>query len=156
MATALALPVSLSDGTVFPYRDLIIFLALAVIFFTLVVQGLTLPWLLKKLSLSYNPAQIFEDWEARKKAAEAAMACLERLAQSNGLHAPALERVQSHYRDRLESLGEGPNTQLKDVEIPSASSHPVLQAENRIWQEVIDTERRTVIELRKKFAISDD
>jgi monovalent cation/hydrogen antiporter len=49
LATALALPLTLSDGVAFPLRSLILFLAFVVIFVTLVVQGLSLPILIRLL-----------------------------------------------------------------------------------------------------------
>ena len=52
LAAALALPVSINDGTPFPYRDLIIFLTFVVIAVTLVVQGLTLPALIRRLKMA--------------------------------------------------------------------------------------------------------
>lgn len=56
LATALALPLTLTDGSAFPHRSLILFLSFVVIFVTLVVQGLSLPLLIKLLRLKnlYN------------------------------------------------------------------------------------------------------
>jgi CPA1 family monovalent cation:H+ antiporter len=51
LAAALALPLVLQDGTAFPKRASIIFLAFAVIFVTLVVQGLSLPLLVRWLKI---------------------------------------------------------------------------------------------------------
>ncbi len=51
MAAALALPLTLANGAPFQNRDLIIFLTFCVIIFSLVLQGLSLPWLIKKLKL---------------------------------------------------------------------------------------------------------
>ena len=51
LAAALALPLVLQDGTVFPKRHSIIFLAFVVIFVTLVVQGLSLPLLIRWLKI---------------------------------------------------------------------------------------------------------
>ncbi len=51
MATALALPFTLQSGGPFPQRDLILFLAFIVILVTLVVQGLTLPLLIRWLKI---------------------------------------------------------------------------------------------------------
>ncbi len=51
LAAALALPLVLDDGTAFPKRSSIIFLAFVVIFITLVVQGLTLPFLVRWLKI---------------------------------------------------------------------------------------------------------
>jgi monovalent cation/hydrogen antiporter len=52
LAAALSIPVTLADGTPFPHRNLILFITFIVILLTLVVQGLTLPILIKKLRLN--------------------------------------------------------------------------------------------------------
>lgn len=49
LAIAIGLPHTLKDGTPFPLRNEIIFISIAVVLFTLLGQGLTLPWLVKKL-----------------------------------------------------------------------------------------------------------
>lgn len=49
LAIAIGLPVTLSDGNVFPERNAIIFISVVVVLFTLIGQGLTLPWLVRRL-----------------------------------------------------------------------------------------------------------
>lgn len=49
LAIAIGLPVKLADGTPFPMRNEIIFLSIAVVLFSLLGQGLSLPWVVKKL-----------------------------------------------------------------------------------------------------------
>jgi Na+/H+ antiporter len=51
LAAALALPVTLASGAPFPHRDLILFIAFAVILVTLVGQGLALPGIVRRLGL---------------------------------------------------------------------------------------------------------
>ncbi|MEU3505843.1 Na+/H+ antiporter, partial [Streptomyces hundungensis] len=51
VALALAIPLKTDDGSPFPDRDEIVFIAFAVIMTTLVFQGLTLPWLVRKLGV---------------------------------------------------------------------------------------------------------
>ena len=51
VALALAIPLKTDDGSPFPGRDEIVFIAFAVIMTTLVFQGLTLPWLVRKLGV---------------------------------------------------------------------------------------------------------
>ncbi len=51
MAAALAIPLTMPDGSPFPHRNLVIFLTFCVIFSTLVVLGLTLPWVVRKLKI---------------------------------------------------------------------------------------------------------
>ncbi|HTH56513.1 MAG TPA: Na+/H+ antiporter [Cyclobacteriaceae bacterium] len=49
LAAALSIPLLLQDGQPFPFRNLILFITFIVILITLVVQGLTLPWLIRTL-----------------------------------------------------------------------------------------------------------
>jgi monovalent cation/hydrogen antiporter len=156
LATALALPLILADGSPFIHRDLIIFLAFSVILVTLVLQGISLPWLVKKLSLTYEMIGLYEKWRAQKEAAENAMQKLNELRKDQSVNSAAFDRILSHYRDRLESLGDGPNTPLTLHEPPSAENHPLIQMENRIWETVLDAEREAVICLRQTFKISDE
>jgi monovalent cation/hydrogen antiporter len=57
LAAALSVPLLLNDGQPFPYRNLILFITFIVILVTLVFQGLTLPWLIRKIKLEdrFNP-----------------------------------------------------------------------------------------------------
>lgn len=48
LAAALAIPVSLDNGSAFPYRNLILFITFVAILPTLVVQGLTLPYIINR------------------------------------------------------------------------------------------------------------
>ncbi|MDO9373270.1 MAG: Na+/H+ antiporter [Bacteroidota bacterium] len=50
LAAALAIPLTLPGGEAFPHRNLILFITFIVILVTLVFQGLTLPWLIRKIN----------------------------------------------------------------------------------------------------------
>jgi len=56
LAIALGLPVALEDGSAFPLRNEIIFLSIAVVLLSLLGQGLTLPYVVKKLGRTKSPA----------------------------------------------------------------------------------------------------
>jgi len=60
LAIAIGLPKFLEDGSPFPERNTIIFISIAVVLFTLIGQGLTLPWIVKKLKIK-------EEKESSKK-----------------------------------------------------------------------------------------
>lgn len=47
LAAALSIPLAVSEGQPFPYRNLILFITFVVILVTLVFQGLTLPWVIR-------------------------------------------------------------------------------------------------------------
>jgi monovalent cation/hydrogen antiporter len=63
LASALAVPLTLS-GKNFPQRDLILFITFIVILFTLVLQGLSLPWLIRKLHMEITDEEITSQQEA--------------------------------------------------------------------------------------------
>lgn len=66
LAAALSIPVQLADGTAFPQRNLILFITFIVILTTLLLQGLTLPWLIKKFNLP-DPDYTIPDEEMYNK-----------------------------------------------------------------------------------------
>lgn len=79
LAAALSIPLTIA-GEPFPYRNLILFITFIVILVTLVFQGLTLPWLIRKLDLQDKPGTIQPDQIERiiqKKIAKASLQFLE-------------------------------------------------------------------------------
>lgn len=90
LASALSVPLLTETGQPFPYRELILFITFIVILITLVVQGLTLPWLIRKVNLRdrFTPiSQPKQEIIIQKKLALASLQFLreyseERLAQS--------------------------------------------------------------------------
>jgi NhaP-type Na+/H+ or K+/H+ antiporter len=74
LAAALALPED------FPQRNLLIFVAFGVILATLVLQGLSLPWLIRRLGLQRDDSDAQEELRGRLRATDAALARLEELA----------------------------------------------------------------------------
>ncbi len=66
LAAALAIPLTLQNGGPFPYRNLILFITFMVILLTLLTQGLTLPWLIRRSKLFENTNDASEE-EAKLK-----------------------------------------------------------------------------------------
>jgi Na+/H+ antiporter len=100
LAVALALPFTIGDGSGFPERDLIIFLTFAVIFFTLVVQGLSLPAVIRRLRVSDGGADADEEVRARLVVAKAAIDQIDALAGQEWTRDDTIERMRSFYAYR--------------------------------------------------------
>ena len=103
LAAALALPDTMRDGKPFPGRDLILFLTFIVILATLVVQGLSLPPLIRWLGVKDDGSMEKEEREARLKANQAALARLNwesetRACQGRRPPAPARRATEDHIR----------------------------------------------------------
>lgn len=73
LAAANSLPLTLADGRPFPERSFLIFLTFSLILVTLVLQGLSLPWLVRVLKLTVRNTQFCEEGEARRLLLQAAI-----------------------------------------------------------------------------------
>ena len=60
LAAALSIPLLIDEGQPFPHRNLILFITFIVILVTLVLQGLTLPWVIRKVRLPEKDSVIPE------------------------------------------------------------------------------------------------
>ena len=89
LAAALALPLD------FPLRDLILFLTFSVILVTLVVQGLTLPALIRRLRFEEDDSEEREEVQARLAATHAALDRLEELAGEDWTRDDTVQRLRA-------------------------------------------------------------
>ena len=106
LAAALGIPLTLDGlpgGQPFPYRPLILFLTFVVILATLVVQGLSLPLLIRWLGVKDDGA-MKEEREARLKANRAALARLNTIGESDPTKADALQRLRVEYEDHIRQV----------------------------------------------------
>jgi CPA1 family monovalent cation:H+ antiporter len=101
LAAALALPLTLTDGSPFPGRDLLVFLAFVVIFVTLVVPGVTLGPLVRALKVGGDWSVHDETTLARAETARAALAELERLERERDVTPEIAASLRSDFEARL-------------------------------------------------------
>jgi len=150
LAAALAIPLTTDAGRAFPHRDLIIFLTFCVILGTLVLQGLSLPGLIRMLRIEQDTVEEVENAQARIRAAEAALARLEELTDEEWVRDDTAERLRGLYnfrRNRFSSRFD----EESDGAIEEQS-----QAYQRLRRELLDAERAAVAELGRAGAISGD
>lgn len=96
LAAALSIPLLISEGRPFPHRNLILFITFLVILFTLVFQGLTLPWLIRKVGPEQKYTTIPEHEQERIIQRKIAKASLQYLEKKYGK-----ERVKNEHLDNL-------------------------------------------------------
>jgi CPA1 family monovalent cation:H+ antiporter len=142
MLAALALPHD------FPERDLILFLAFAVIVVTLVGQGLTLPLLLRRLGLSDGGVDAREELVARRAALDAAHDVLGDLRDRWPDHLPLIDTLQQQYEHRVDHLPD-------DAQEPPEALDREREEHQAIMVTLIDAQRDAVIALRDHGVISD-
>jgi CPA1 family monovalent cation:H+ antiporter len=150
LAAALAIPLTLADGSPFPGRDLILFLTFTVIVATLVVQGLSLPSLIHWLRVKDDGADEIEEREARLKANQAALARLNELAQSQTLNADVVQRMRVEYEDRIRQL------ELADPADGHAPHRVFAPDYEQLSREILEVERQVILRLRNEHVINDE
>src|SRR3954471_18709068 len=150
LAAAIALPQTLASGVPFTQRNMIIYLAFSVILVTLVLQGLTLPPLIRALGVVSGSGPHPEEREARRIVLEAALRHLEESkSESDPEAAEVFEDLAHHYHHRLAMLAEtGHGTQ--DLE---TNFHKRF---NDVSSELLRVERNTAVQLRNQGRISDE
>ena len=134
----------------FPGRDLILFLTFIVILATLVVQGLSLPLLIRWLGVTDDGSMEKEEREARLKANHAALARLNEIAERDPTKADALQRLRIEYEDHIRQV-EGAEPESAGTPLRLFSSEY-----ERLSHEALQVERRTIIQLRNQNVISDE
>lgn len=101
LAAALSIPLLLENGTPFPHRNLILFITFVVILVTLVFQGLTLPWLIRKLKVRDRHRKLTEHQQEliiQKKIAKASMEYLDEVYADNRPGMPHLSNLYERYQ----------------------------------------------------------
>jgi CPA1 family monovalent cation:H+ antiporter len=137
LAAALAIPI---EG--FPDRDLVVFVAYAVILITLVVPGLTLAPLLRALGLVESEDDRRASAQARVRITEAALERLDELADDAPEH--VVQRMRDRYGARLERLEarvEGDEDEHGTTDVAVAG---------RLMAEMIDAEREVLKKMRSE------
>jgi monovalent cation/hydrogen antiporter len=173
LAAALSVPLTISSGRPFPGRDLILFLTFCVILVTLVVQGLTLPLLLRRLGVTADGSDVREEAKARFRAVDAAISRLDELAGDDGLNGQVTTYVRAYYQKRRHTLGtrfgkldhdhdgdgEGAEAAVSHAHADGSDHLEEHRARaesmQRLRQELIGVERATVIGLRNQGVIND-
>jgi Na+/H+ antiporter len=112
LAAALAIPISLSDGTAFPHRSLILFITFVAILLTLVVQGLTLPGIIRRSRLFDAPSAVpgeDQSKRVRKGLRENAHGFLKEWATAAQPADEDLQRLAAHWEQRALATAISPD-----------------------------------------------
>ncbi|MDI9883598.1 Na+/H+ antiporter [Streptomyces sp. HNM0645] len=154
LAIAFSIPILTADGEPFPARNLILFLTFTTVIGTLVVQGLSLPALIRALRLpERDPRSVtLAEAQAQSEASRAAEQRLEELVADpgNALPEPLLDRL----RAVLERRRNSPWERLGAVN--PATGESADDTYRRLTREVIQAEREVFVRLRDERRIDDE
>jgi CPA1 family monovalent cation:H+ antiporter len=145
LAAALALPPR------FPARDEILLLTFAVIFATLVLQGLTLPWLIRMLGVRDDGEDGREELLGRRAAAAVALSRLDELAEEEWTYDETVERMRGLYRYRSRRFA----ARAGEADDDGGMEHRSLKYQ-KLARAVYDAQRDELVRLRNTGAISNE
>jgi Na+/H+ antiporter len=149
LAAALAIPLTVDGGGAFPDRQLVIFLAFAVILVTLVGQGLTLGPLIERLGIMDDGLEEREERLARQALAQAGLSRLEELGEPDWISTESVGRARNLFdyrRRRFESLVDGDRDGFEER----------TDAWRRLMYDLYDAQREHLVGLRNRGEISDE
>jgi len=148
LAAAVSLPYALPDGSMFPQRSMIIYLAFCLIVATLVVQGLTLPVLIRRLGLSEPVGMKAEEQEARRVLLREALVHLDRKRSKNRDQSAMLGELIAGYQQRLDAMPAEREKRMQGLVDQARRSDAIL--------EVLQAERLALIRLWDEGQIDDE
>lgn len=150
LAAALALPMTFNDGRILPQRSLLIFLTFCVILATLVVQGLSLPLLVRSLGVKERRDEQ-QEHDARLKLAQAALAHLRQAADQSPRQEKAVQQVTALYQERITDLND------EVAKVLGWSDHREhWVATRRLLLDSLEVQRRELIKLRREHHVNEE
>jgi monovalent cation/hydrogen antiporter len=150
LAAALAIPLT-AGAHPFPERDTVIFIAYVTIIVTLVIPGLTLPQVVRKLGLAEGEELARAEAKARMQLAHAALRRIEEAAERGELPDGAIDQLRSQYETRVHRLAPQANEDRQN-----GDQTEVAWRLRDLQQELITTERNRLREMRRDGEISLD
>ncbi|MDA8303327.1 MAG: Na+/H+ antiporter [Actinomycetota bacterium] len=146
LAAALSVPVAVS-GHLFPDRDLLIFTTFCVIVVTLVGQGTSLPWLLRRLSIGGDDLERHQRVLAERRCAEAALRLLDQLSAEEEISDDLAELLRRRYERRLDQArvlaGDG-----------ASGAQPTLRSLRAVEAQVLSAQHEALRDLHRSGEIS--
>ncbi|MCU7549947.1 Na+/H+ antiporter [Chitinophagaceae bacterium LB-8] len=156
LAAALSIPVYMANGEPFPQRNLILFITFSVILVTLVLQGLTLPLVIRMADLKdpdYKLPENEQDLRLQRGLARCALQKIER-RYNDQLAQNAL--MQAYYDRLRNSLHLLENSDVMIAESESDNNNSERAAFEVMRKDIIETQRELLQRTNKRAAVSDD
>jgi len=145
LAAALSIPVMIAEGEPFPYRNLILIITFVVILITLVFQGLTLPWVIRKLignEASQRTHEQAQELTIRKTIAEASVKFLRKMNTAE-------RELNQHLKNLSATIETDLDVFQQNVEQFNATSMSLLSEYQQIYLDLLDQQREALRHLNR-------
>lgn len=152
LAAALSIPLFINGTQPFPYRNVILFVTFIVILVTLVLQGLTLPWIIRKVKLEDRHSTMTgeeQEIEIQKKIAKISLQHLTEKYNDEG-------SKNKHLNNLLERLQLDLNFFQQDVEKLTNGVENALINYQRIYLELLERQRKLLTDMNRKAEFDEE
>ncbi|HTQ31686.1 MAG TPA: Na+/H+ antiporter, partial [Opitutaceae bacterium] len=147
LAAAFALPLAMPDGSPFPDRALILFLTFAVILATLVLQGFTLPLVVRALRIQASGHSTEEEERGWRRAAEAALARLAEIEKEGRASPAAVARLRGVLHEEI--------VLCEEHRITSSQRRKSFLTElSHLERQLLHTQRQAIVHLRNAGSLN--
>jgi Na+/H+ antiporter len=151
LAAAFALPLVMADGKALQARNLVVFLTFIVVIGTLVIQGLTLPWLIRRLELLSGPEDtrdVLSEAQATNDAVRAGVDRLDAMLERDEDPSPeVIERLRERARQRSNAAWE---------RMGAAGRETPEAAYRRLRRAMMSAERDVLVSMRDQRKLDDE
>ena len=152
LAMALSIPLFISGSEPFPFRNLILFITFIVILVTLVLQGLTLPWLIRKLKLEDKYSTLSEQEQEQLIQKKMARISLQHLQDNY-----AEERTKNkHVNNLAERLQSEINLLQQDFDPQTTENENNLTAYQRVYLDLLEQQRKLLSTMNRKAEFDEE
>jgi CPA1 family monovalent cation:H+ antiporter len=145
LASALAIPLTLTDGALFPHRNLILFITFVVILITLVLQGLSLPFVIRWLRIEVKDNEEEQQLSIRLRLANAV---LDYITAEYGREAESIEAF-TRLRARYERMIEITSSKLEKQQAGAEVVPTFLPRYRQLLLELVKIQRQEVSHMRR-------
>jgi Na+/H+ antiporter len=145
LAAALSIPLLINGNEAFPYRSLILFITFIVILITLVLQGLTLPWLVRKLHIEDKPdtkSELEQERIIQKKLAHYSIKYLEEKHSEAHSRNEHLGNLRTKLQSELKFFNE-----VLEEEVNLTGNGNALKEYHSIYLQLLDHQRSVLDEI---------
>ncbi len=152
LAAALSIPLLTNEGNPFPHRNLILFITFIVILMTLVLQGMTLPWLIKKINLEDKFETIPEKTQEliiQKKMALSSLTLLEEKYETERLQNSHLINLYERLKIDLDFFSH----HLTDSNMPKGNTQAQFHS---VYLDLLEAQRKLLTDMNRQAEFDED
>ncbi|ANI88244.1 Na+/H+ antiporter [Arachidicoccus ginsenosidimutans] len=154
LASALAIPITMTNGEAFPHRNLILFITFMVILITLIFQGLTLPLFVRWFNLDDIDSSRSRSEQLEEMKLHLTRLCIEYLQKQYHQELDKYENIQK-IKEQLEL-----NIIILENALNKEPEQKKMQSEKRlnkkIWRELVVLQRNEINRLRQERKYDDN